>query len=64
MTNDIILETQRRCFRPHILTDLDAYCEMEADPDFRCYIGGRPRPRIEAERRFMDGLEQPIAGWT
>ncbi|HZY38062.1 MAG TPA: GNAT family N-acetyltransferase [Mucilaginibacter sp.] len=57
MTTDIILETDRLYFRGHILADLDAYCVMEADPDFRCYVGGRPRPREEAEQRFMAGLK-------
>lgn len=53
----IILETERLYFRQHILADLDAYCAMEADPDFRRYVGGAPRPRIQAEQRFMNGLK-------
>jgi len=57
MAAEIILETERLYFRQHILADLDAYCTMEADPDFRRYVGGRPRPRDEAEARFMNGLK-------
>ncbi len=59
MENGIILETERLYFRRHMMDDMDAYCLMEADPDFRRYVGGRPRPRDEAERRFMQGIEQP-----
>jgi ribosomal-protein-alanine N-acetyltransferase len=53
----IILETKRLLFRQHIMADLDAYCAMEADPDFRRYVGGKPRTREEAEKRFMLSLE-------
>src|ERR1700733_6120920 len=60
MASDIILETDRLYFRPHILADLDAFCAMEADPDFRRYVGGRPRPREEAEQRFMNALKPVI----
>jgi len=60
MANDVILETERLYFRAHILADLDAYCTMEADPDFRRYVGGLPRRREEAEQKFKDGLSQPI----
>ncbi len=41
------------------MADLDAFCAMEADPDVRRYVGGRPRPREEAERRFMEGALRP-----
>ena len=58
MQENIILETNRLYFRTHILADLDAYCVREADPDFRRYVGGRPRPREEAEARFMNDLNQ------
>ncbi len=51
----IILETKRLIFRQHTVADLEAYCAMEADPGFRRYIGGRPRTREEAERKFMEG---------
>jgi len=53
---NILPETERLYFRPHLPEDLDAYCAMEADEDFRRYVGGRPRPREEAEKRFMNGL--------
>jgi ribosomal-protein-alanine N-acetyltransferase len=53
----VLPETKRLYFRQHKPEDLDAYCEMEADPDFRRYVGGRPRPRSEAEQRFLNGLK-------
>jgi len=58
----IILETERLVFRPHIGTDLDAWCAMEADPKVRRYAGGRPRTREEAERRFMEQAIKPVSG--
>jgi|SRR6185503_2826825 len=59
MEQSIILETNRLYFRRHVMDDLEAYCRMEADPDFRRYVGGRPRAREDAERKFMQGMEQP-----
>jgi ribosomal-protein-alanine N-acetyltransferase len=56
---DIILESERLIFRQHMMADLDAYCAMEADPEFRRYVGGRPRTREEAERRFMESAIKP-----
>lgn len=47
-------------FRPHVIDDLDAYCAMEADPEFRRYVGGASRPREQAEQRFMNGLREPV----
>jgi ribosomal-protein-alanine N-acetyltransferase len=58
-SDGVILETERLIFRQHVLADLDAFCAMEADPDVRRYVGGRPRPREEAERRFMEGALKP-----
>jgi ribosomal-protein-alanine N-acetyltransferase len=58
-SEDIILESERLIFRQHVMADLDAFCAMEADPDVRRYVGGRPRPREEAERRFMEGALRP-----
>ena len=55
----IILESERLLFRDHEVSDLDAYCAMEADPEVRRYVGGRPRPREEAERKFRQGLKRP-----
>jgi len=52
-----ILETERLLFRQHIPADFDAFCAMEQDADFRRYVGGRPRTREEAERRFQNGLK-------
>src|SRR5471030_1593292 len=56
MDYEIILETERLLFRHHVLEDIDAYCTMEMDPDVRRYVGGRPRTREEAEKRFMGAL--------
>jgi ribosomal-protein-alanine N-acetyltransferase len=47
-----ILESERLLFRPHSITDLDAYCAMEMDINVRRYVGGHPRSREEAEKRF------------
>ncbi len=64
----IILESERLLFRDHELSDQDAYCEMEADPEVRRYVGGAPRPREAAERKFRDGLRRPtpdrLAMWA
>jgi ribosomal-protein-alanine N-acetyltransferase len=57
----IILESERLLFRDHEPSDLDAYCEMEADPEVRRYVGGAPRPREVAERKFQGGLHRPEA---
>lgn len=54
----IILESERLLFRNHEAADLNAYCEMEADPEVRRYVGGAPRPREAAERRFQEGLRK------
>jgi [ribosomal protein S5]-alanine N-acetyltransferase len=48
----IILESERLLFRPHLITDLDDYCAMEMDIKVRRYVGGYPRSREEAEKRF------------
>src|SRR5947209_2009523 len=48
----IILETERLLFRSHEEQDLEAYCEMMADPEFRRLSGGKPLPREEAEKSF------------
>jgi RimJ/RimL family protein N-acetyltransferase len=57
----IILETERLLFRDHEQGDLDAYCEMEADPEVRHYVGGAPRPRDAAENKFRKGLDRPAS---
>src|SRR5262249_23021504 len=46
----IIVQTERLIFRPHEEADLDAYCEMMADPEFRRLSGGKPLLREEAEK--------------
>jgi RimJ/RimL family protein N-acetyltransferase len=51
----IILESERLLFRPHEPADLDSFCAMEMDPEFRHYIGGQARSREDAERRFPKG---------
>src|SRR5882757_7766838 len=48
----IILESERLLFRPHLITDLDDYCTMEMDINVRRYVGGYPRSRENAEQRF------------
>jgi RimJ/RimL family protein N-acetyltransferase len=47
-----ILESERLCFRPHLITDLDDYCAMEMDINVRRYVGGYARTRENAEQRF------------
>lgn len=59
---EIFLETDRLIFRQNRIDDLDAYCAMEADPDVRRYVGGRPRTREEAEKRFMPSLQPATDG--
>lgn len=48
----IVLETERLLFRSHLPEDLDAFCEIEADPKVRRFVGGKPRTREAAERKF------------
>jgi RimJ/RimL family protein N-acetyltransferase len=55
----IVLESERLLFRDHEAADLEAYCEMEADPEVRRYVGGAPRSREAAETGFRKGLERP-----
>jgi ribosomal-protein-alanine N-acetyltransferase len=56
-----VLESERLLFREHEPADLDAYCEMEADPEVRRYIGGAPRTREAAEHKFRGGLQNHIS---
>jgi len=56
----ITLTTERLLFRQHNMADLDAFCAMELDPEVRRYVGGKPRTREEAERRFINGPLQPV----
>lgn len=47
-----VLETDRLLFRYHEDVDLDAYCQMMAEPEFRRLSGGQPLSREEAEKSF------------
>jgi [ribosomal protein S5]-alanine N-acetyltransferase len=51
-----IIETERLLFRDHQETDLEAFCEMMADKEFRRLSGGPPLPRAEAEKSFRNVL--------
>jgi ribosomal-protein-alanine N-acetyltransferase len=48
----IILETERLLFRDHEEADLEPFCEMEADPEYRW--PQQPRSREEAEETFRE----------
>jgi ribosomal-protein-alanine N-acetyltransferase len=50
----IVLETARLLFRDHEPGDLEPFCAMEADPEVRRYVGGQPRTRADAERKFRN----------
>ena len=58
----IILESERLLFRQHKLDDLDSFCAMEMDPDVRRYVGGYPRSREDAERKFPYRQIQDVSG--
>jgi len=58
----IVLESKRLLFRSHEAADLDAFCAMEADAEVRRYVGGAPRTREAAGRRFWDRAMQPVEG--
>ena len=58
----VILESDRLFFRQHEPTHLDSYCAMEMDPEVRRYVGGYPRSREDAERKFRDGPLKPASG--
>lgn len=47
-----LLETERLLFRYHEDADLDAYCQMMAEPEFRRLSGGLPLSREDAEKSF------------
>jgi RimJ/RimL family protein N-acetyltransferase len=49
-----VLESKRMIFRRHKATDFEAFCAMEADPEVRRFVGGKPRTREAAERKFRD----------
>ena len=56
----IILTSERLIFRQHIMADMDAFSAMEQDAYVRKYVGGKPRSKEEAERRFINGPLQPV----
>lgn len=56
----IILESERLLFRPHLITDLDDYCSIETDSKVRRYVGGYPRTREEAEKRFPKNQAEKV----
>ncbi len=51
----IILESERLVFRQHEPADIEGFCAMEMDPEVRRYVGGAPRSRVQAERKFQEG---------
>jgi [ribosomal protein S5]-alanine N-acetyltransferase len=57
----VILESKRLLFRQHELADLVSFCAMEMDPNFRRYVGGYPRSREDAERKFREGPLQEVS---
>ena len=50
----MVLESKRMSFRRHEPDDFEAYCATEADPEVRRFVGGKPRTREDAERKFRD----------
>jgi len=55
-----LFETERLLFRDHTIADLEPFCAMEADAEFRRYVGGRPRSHEEAEEKFRRVYLRPI----
>jgi [ribosomal protein S5]-alanine N-acetyltransferase len=55
-----LIETERLLFRPHEEADLEAYCEMMAEPEFRRLSGGPPLSREEAEKSFCNVLRNAL----
>lgn len=47
-----VLETERLLFRDHEDADMEPYCEMESDPEYRA--PQRVHPREELERSFRE----------
>ena len=56
----IVLETERLLFRDHEVDDLDPFCAMEADPEVRRFVGGKPRTREQAEEKFRRVYLPPV----
>jgi RimJ/RimL family protein N-acetyltransferase len=53
-----ILNTARLTLRPLMVSDLDALCELYADPQVMAYVTGRPRSRAETAKRLETNVEQ------
>jgi hypothetical protein len=53
----ITLETDRLWFRDHEPGDLEAFCEMESDSEYR--RPQRVHPRAELERSFREAWLPP-----
>jgi len=58
----VVLESERMSFRPHEVADFEAFAAMEADAEVRRYVGGAPRTREGAERKFRDVYLKPVEG--
>jgi [ribosomal protein S5]-alanine N-acetyltransferase len=56
----VVLESERMSFRPHEMTDFEAFAAMEADAEVRRYVGGAPRTREAAEMKFQSALEPAL----
>ena len=58
-------ETSRLRFRPHLESDLEPFCAMQLDVEFRRYVGGKPRSRAGAEAKFQSTyLPLPPDEWA
>lgn len=55
------LESERLRFRDHEPSDLDAYCEIESDPEFRSPQVVHPREEIVASFWRQVGIQAPLA---
>ena len=55
----IVLETERLLFRDHSIEDLEPFCAMQADPEVRRYVGGKPRSRQASEEKFRSAFLIP-----
>ena len=47
-----VIETERLLFRDHVEADLEPFCEMESDAEYRC--PQKVHPRAELERSFRE----------
>jgi len=56
----IVLETERLLFRDHTIGDLEPFCALQADAEFRRFVGGKPRTREAAEEKFRTVYLPPV----